>query len=196
MAFVRTLVAAYLIATLATAALAKLKSWRASSVSVLRESVVPPRAATPVVLAVAAAELLLATFLMLGVESVAAGWAAAGLFLAFCGYQLLVAARTNALMCSCAGTSRTDPASVPAVAGTVLACFIQAGLACGLAITHANASRVFYLITFIAWVVPLIVFLAGVPRRIGRSDIRDRFPVEPAFYKQGFEDLSGRGTVG
>jgi hypothetical protein len=194
--FVRTLAAAYLIVTLATAALAKLKSWRASAVSVLRESVIPPRAATAVVLAVAAVELSLATLFMLGAEPTGAGFAAMGLFLSFCGYQLLVAARTNSLMCSCAGVLRTDPASAPAVSGTVLACLIQAGLSYFLAITRADASGVFRLITFAAWVLPLIVILAGLLRRTRRSDGHARLQEEPAFYRQGFEEFSGKGTAG
>jgi len=165
--FVRTIVAAYLIATLATAALAKLKSWPASAVSVMRETVIPPRAAATAVLVTAATELLLATLFMLGTGSAAAGFTAVGLFLGFCVYQLLVAAKTNALTCSCAGTSRTDAASVPAVAGTVLACLIQAGLACVFAITNANSSRIFHIVAFTAWVIPLVVFLVSFFRRIG-----------------------------
>lgn len=134
MDFVRALIAAYLIATLAATGLAKLKNWRSSSVNVMREGVIAPSAAGTVVIVLAAVELLLATLLMLGVQSAVTGFAGTGLFLAFCGYQLLVAARTNSLRCSCAGTSRTDPASLPAVTGATFACLAQAALACTLAV--------------------------------------------------------------
>lgn len=144
MQFARAVMAAYLIVTLVATALAKLKNWRATSVGVARESVFPARTVPIVIFAVSAAELLIATFLMLGSRPIAWGFAGMGLFLAFLGYQVLVAARTNSLMCACAGVVRTDPASRPAVTGTVVSCLIQAGLSCVLALT-GPAHGVFHL---------------------------------------------------
>jgi hypothetical protein len=188
--FARALIAAYLIATLATTALAKLKNWRASSVSVIRESVIPPRAAGVAVVAVAAVELLLATLFMLGIESAVAGFAGMGLFLAFCGYQLLVAVKTNSLMCSCAGTSRTDPASLPAVAGATLACLVQATLACTLAVVGGRPSGNLDLLTITAWTAPIIVFLAGLLRRSGQPEMDERFHLGLASRRYEFEEIT------
>jgi hypothetical protein len=174
--FVRAIIAAYLIVTLAATALAKLRNWRASSVSVMREGVIPPRAAGAVVIALAAVELLLATLFMLGIQSTVTGFAGTGLFLAFCGYQLLVTAKTNSLRCSCAGTSRTDPASLPAIAGTTLACLAQAALACVLALAGGRPGGNLELIAVAAWAAPIIVALAGLMRRSGRPEIDERRP--------------------
>jgi len=193
--FVRTLIAAYLIATLAATGLAKLRNWRASSVSVMRENVIPPHAAGVVVLVVAAVELLLATLLMLGIESTAVGFAVMGLFLAFCGYQLLVAVKTNSLMCSCAGTSRTDPASWPAVAGVTLACLAQAALACTLAVGGRPSGNL-DLVTLAAWTAPIVVFLAGLLRRSGRSGIDERIPEGVAPRRYEFEEITDGQVIG
>lgn len=69
----RALAAAYLIGTLNATALAKLANWRIASTGILRERVVPPRAALAVLITVSAVEFLLATLLMTGTESVATG---------------------------------------------------------------------------------------------------------------------------
>lgn len=175
MEIVRALVASYIVATLVATALAKLKNWRFSSISVTRESVIPSCASSAVVIAVAITELFLATLFMLGYESAVVGFAGTGLFLAFCGYQLLVAMKTNSLMCSCAGTTRTDPASLPAVAGTTLSCLVQAALCCTLAITSGRSDAMFYLFTVTAWVVPVAIFLTGLFRRTGWSEFNGRF---------------------
>jgi hypothetical protein len=178
MELVRALAASYLTATLSATSLAKLKSWRISSVGILRERVIPQRAAPAVILTVAVAEFVLATFLMLGIEPRETGFTATGLFLAFCGYQMAVAVKTRSLICTCAGTTRTDPASPAAVAGTGLACIIQASLACTLALSGGRPGGNLVLLTVAAWAIPLITFLAGVWRRSGRPDVDNRFPVE------------------
>jgi hypothetical protein len=89
--FFRALAAAYLIGTLSATALAKLKNWRATSVGLLREGVIPGRVAVAVTIAVAAAECLLATGFMLGTDPEVTGFAAPGLFVAFCGDLALLA---------------------------------------------------------------------------------------------------------
>ena len=173
------LAASYLIATLSATSLAKLKNWRIASVGILRERVVPRRAAPAIIITVAVTELVLATLLMLGAEPRATGFAAAGLFLAFCGYQMAVAVRTNSLICTCAGTARTDPASPPAVAGAGLACVIQAGLACMLAVAGGRpGGNILDLLAVTAWAAPLITFLAGTRRRSGEPELDHRFPVK------------------
>lgn len=191
MEFFRTFVAAYLISTLSVTALAKLKSWRVSSVGVLRERVIPPSAATSITIAVAVVEFLLATFFMLGTESVVTGVAATVLFLGFCWYQLLVAAKTNSLTCTCAGTIRSGPASPPAVAGTVFASLVQATLACTMAIVGGGPGGILHLLAITAWIIPMIVFLVGLLRRSGRSGIDERFHVEFASQRYDFEEITG-----
>jgi hypothetical protein len=188
----RALIAVYLVSTLTATALAKLRNWRGASVSVIRESVIPARVAGAAVIVIAIVELLLAILYMLGVESIVAGLAGMSLFLAFCCYQLLVALRTNSLMCSCAGTSRTDPASLPAVSGTVLACLVQAALACTLAVAGGRLGGNLSLLTVAAFIAPIIVFLAGLLRRSGRAKIDERPYLGLALRSYEFEKVANR----
>lgn len=190
MEFFRALAAAYLIGTLSATALAKLRNWRATSVGLLREGVIPGRVAVAVTIAVAAAECLLATGFMLGTDPEVTGFAATGLFVAFCGYQLLVAVKTNALMCTCAGSARSDPASLPAVGGTVLACLVQAALASVLALAGGRPGGDLALLAIAAWAAPVVVFLAGLLRHSAPLEIDSRLPVEFASHKYDFEQIS------
>jgi hypothetical protein len=192
---VRAIVTAYLIITLSATALAKLKNWRIASAGVTRENVIPARAASAVILAVSAAELLLATFFMLDFQPKLCGLTAMGLFLAFLGYQLLVAARTNSLMCACAGVTRTDPASLPGVTGTAVSCLIQAVLSFVLALTGA-ATGVFRLLAIIAWIIPIILFAAGFFRRHRQPEASHQIPVWSPYrnYDIGELDDQSRDT--
>lgn len=176
MQLVHAIIAAYLIVTLTATALAKLKNWQVASAGVARESVFPTRIAPIVIFGVAVAELVLATFFMLGFQSSVSGFTGTGLFLAFLGYQLLVARRTNSLMCACAGTSRTDPASLPAVTGTTVACLMQASLCCALPLT-GSATGVFHLAVIIAWLIPIVLFVAGLFRRRAQPGASHQIPV-------------------
>jgi hypothetical protein len=174
---IRTLVASYLIATLSATSLAKLKNWRTVSVGVLREMVIPRRAASATIVTVAAVEFLLATLLMLGVQPAVTGFVAAALFLTFGGYRVAVAVRTKSLICTCAGITQSDPASPPAVAGVGFACHLQAGLACTLALLGGRpGGNLLALLTVAAWIAPFITLLTGNWRQSGRLEIDDRFP--------------------
>jgi hypothetical protein len=187
----RTLAAAYLIATLSATSLAKLRNWRVASVGILRERVIPYRAATAVIILVAFAEFLLATILMLRVEPEMTGFATAGLFLAFGGYRLVVAAKTKSLNCICAGTTRSDPASVAAVTGTVVACLLQAALACTLAMLSGHPSgNLLEILPIIAWAAPFCIFLAKPLLQSGEPKTDDRFPVEFASLDPEFRTTS------
>jgi hypothetical protein len=191
----RALAATYLIATLSATSLAKLKNWRMSSVGVLRESVIPSRAATVTVLAVSGTEFLLASFLAFGAESVAAGVVVASLFLVFGGYRLAVAKRTNSLICSCAGTIRSDPASPPAVAGTVVACLLQAALACAFALSGGRPNKdPLDILATAALALPIIIFLAGLLRRSDQSVIGGKFPAEFASLSYYFGNTASRSV--
>ncbi len=174
----RTLIASYLIATLGATALAKLKNRQVTSVGILRESVIPARVAPAVTVTLAIAEFSLATLLMLGTEPVATGFAAAALFVLFAGYRLTTAVRTKSLMCSCAGTIRTDPASPPAVAGASLACLILAALACMLALLGRPAGYPVNLLAVVAWTTPLASLIMGTRRGLRESNTDNSFPTE------------------
>jgi hypothetical protein len=173
----RTLIISYLIVTLGSTSLAKFKSWRTTSAGILRESVVPVKVATAVVIIVAVIELSLATLLMLGVEPAATSIATAGLFLSFGAYRMAVAARTSFLMCTCAGTLRAERASPPAVAGAILACLIQASLAGILILVgHRPGLGLYDFPPVAAWMAPFIAFVVGTRRRDGGSHLDDRLP--------------------
>ncbi|MGH3190646.1 MAG: MauE/DoxX family redox-associated membrane protein [Streptosporangiaceae bacterium] len=173
------LITAYLIVTLSATSLAKFRNRRIAVVGILRERVVPYHAATAVIIMVAFTELLLATALMLQVKPEVTGFAAASLFFTFCAYRLVVALRTKSLICVCAGTSRTDPASLAAVVGTVVACLLQAALACTLAVLDEHPAGIpFRALFIVAWLAPFGACLIGSLRLFGRS-ATDRFPAEP-----------------
>jgi len=126
----RILVISYLVATLSATGLAKLVNRSTASAGMAREGVLTAIIALPTVLAVAVTELSLAVLLMLGVYPGITAFGAARLFTLFAGYRIIVAIKVNAIVCSCAGTVRTDPAAPAAVAGGVLACMCLAATAC------------------------------------------------------------------
>jgi hypothetical protein len=146
-----------------------------TSEGVGRESVIPSRAVSVMVIATVVVELALALLLVLAVQPRLVGLAGMALFLVFGGYQLLVAVKTNSLMCSCARTERTDLASVPAVIGTVLACLVQAALSCFLAVSNVRPDMIFRLFAITALIIPLFTFFVGAARRRGQSQVNGRF---------------------
>lgn len=172
MDILRALAATYLIATLSATSLAKLRNWRAASVGVLRESVVPRRAVTVTVWFVAVAEFMLAVAIAVRAEPLVTGIVAAGLFVTFGGYRIVVARRTSSLICSCSGTVRSDPASSAAVAGTLAACAAQAAVAGALAVAGGRPDGPLEFVTSGALIVPVILLLAGLLRASGRPQRR------------------------
>ena len=191
--FARVIIAAYLVITLSATALAKIKNWRIASKGVMRENVFPSRAAPAVILVVSAAELLLAASFVLGFQFKLCCFAGMGLFLAFLGYQLLVVARTNSLMCACAGVSRTDPASLPAVTGTALSCLIQAALSFALALIGPPTGD-FRLLLIIAWIIPAAIFALGLFRQHNGPAAGDQIPVWSPYRNYDIGELNDQST--
>jgi hypothetical protein len=142
---------------------------------------------------VAAAELVLATFFMLSFQSMVWGFTGTGLFLAFLGYQLLVAKRTNSLMCACAGAARTDPVSLPAVTGTAVSCLVQAALSCALALT-GTVTGVFHLAMIIAWIIPVVLFGTGLCRRRARLEASHQIPVWSPYRNYDIGELNDQNA--
>lgn len=175
MGILRAIIAAYIVATLAATSLAKLKGWRLASANLTRESVIPRSVTTVTLIVVALTEFTLSILLASNIQPILIGAATATLFLIFCAYQLLVAARTNFLMCSCSGTLRTDPASPPAIAGTVSACLIQAAMSISLVIIADRPGPAYYLLTTTAWLIPVGIFFINLIRRTETSELRARF---------------------
>lgn len=62
----RTLIAAYLIATLSATALAKIRNYRVASIGIQRERIIPAKAALALTFSLAITEFTLATLLMTG----------------------------------------------------------------------------------------------------------------------------------
>jgi hypothetical protein len=173
----RTLVASYLIITLASTALAKARNRRVAVVGIKREMVVPSKAAGAVLVVLVIAEFALATLLMIGSEPAITGFATAALFILFAAYRLLVAAKTKSLTCSCAGTVRTDPASLPSVVGASTACIIMAALGCAIAFLGPPAYPINF-IAIAAWVAPLASLAASLRHGLGRSNAHNSYPSE------------------
>lgn len=173
----RTLIASYLIVTLGSTALAKAKNYRVASIGVQREMIIPARVAAVIIISLVIFEFALATLLMIGSATVVTGFATGALFVVFAAYRLLVSLKTKSLTCSCAGTIRTDPASVPSVAGASLACIIMAAL--GFII--AFLGRAEYPDNFLAvaaWIAPIVSFAAGARLGLRRPNTNISYPTE------------------
>lgn len=177
--FLHVLVTSYFILTLGATSLAKLKNWRVTSVGVLREGLFSARYTSLVVIAVTGAEFVLATLLMLDIRPVATALSTAGIFICFGLYRMAVAARTNSLMCSCAGAIRNDPASPPAVVGAVLSCLVQASLAGTLTFfAKSDIGNLGRSILVASWLAPVIAFTISSSRRSNGSTLNEWYSAE------------------
>lgn len=157
------LCACYLIFTLAATSLAKLRRWRSSSLSVMREQIIPVPAAIAVTIAVALLELVLSTLMMLEAYPLLTGLVTCSLFLVFGCYRLAVAARTRSLMCACAGSPQYSPATLQAVMATIAGSLFMIGVACywTLAGNHGEMNA-FSSAGVVAWVAPFAALLGGL----------------------------------
>lgn len=156
------LAACYLILTLSATSLAKLRRWRATSVALIRESVVPAVLAPSFIIGVALVELTLSTLLLLEVEPVVTGWAAISLLAVFGLYRLAVATRTKFLMCACAGKHEISPVSPQVIAAIVITTALQACLAYGWMRTASRGGTgAFEAAELVAWLAPFAALLAG-----------------------------------
>jgi hypothetical protein len=175
MDILRALMESYLVATLSATGLAKLANYRTSSAGMARERIFPVRIALPTILTVATVELSIAVLLAAGLYSGITLFSVAVLFVSFAGYRVIVAAKTNAIVCSCAGTVRTDAATTAAVAGGVLACVCVAGFACALAFISGRIEYPLNLIPVFCLILPVVSMVRGLRKRSGLGD-RNRFP--------------------
>jgi len=175
MVLLRVLIVSYLVVTLGATGLAKLANYRTASAGMAREHIFPVRIATPAILAVAATELSLAVLLALGVHPEITLFGVAALFILFAGYRIIVAAKVNAIVCSCAGTVRTDAATPAAVAGGVLACVCLAILACASALLNRRIGYPLNLITLASLILPFVSLAAGLRKTNGIPE-KNRFP--------------------
>lgn len=186
MDILRILVVSYLVATLAATGLAKLVNRETASAGMTREGVLRASIALPAILTVAITELSLAMLLALGTYPVITAFGAAGLFILFAGYRIIVAVKVNAIVCSCAGAIRTDPATPAAVAGSVLACMCLAGLACIAPLLGQPTGYPLTLITIFSLILPIATTLVGL-RAGKRSGPDTRFPSN--YVALGTEDM-------
>jgi hypothetical protein len=164
------LCACYLILTLTATSLAKLRRWRSSSLSVMREQVIPLRAAVVVTIAVALLELTLSTLLVLEIHPLLTGCITVSLFFAFGCYRLAVAARTRSLMCACAGSPQYSPATFHAVMATVVSFLFMISVACCWTFVGSNGKlNTFSIAGIVAWVVPFAILFVSLFGRQRRS---------------------------
>lgn len=167
----RTLIAAYLIATLSATALAKIRNYRVASIGIQRERIIPAKAALALTFSLAITEFTLATLLMTGTAPEVVSLSAAALFTVFAGYRTMVAIKTKSLTCACAGSIRTDPASAPSVAGAGTAVLIMAALSCALIFLGPPASYPISSLAVFAWITPVFACIVGAVRRRGLREV-------------------------
>lgn len=165
LALISQVAGCYLVATLATTGLAKLRSWRVASTGVTFEGIFSRRAALPVIIAVSAAELSLAALIVAGHYPVAVGSVTAGVFLLFGGYKVAVAVRTGNVACSCAGTSKANAATLSGITAEVSSSLIQASLACAWAFPSEAGTGGFSIPLLVAFAIPFAAFWIGLGRR-------------------------------
>lgn len=156
-------VGCYLTLTFTAAALAKLRTWRGSTLTVIRERVFPARLGLAVVVTISLVELSLATLVMLGLARVVTGYAVAGVSAGFGGYRLAVAARTRSLTCACVGPVRYGPATPQAISAVIVTSAFQigAGYAWALSGDHPESYGV-KLACVLAWAVPFAALSVGI----------------------------------
>jgi len=162
---IREAAGCYLVFTLAATGIAKLHSSRTAATGVRLENVVPRHLALPVVVAVATAELALATLVAADSAPMVVGVATAGLLLCFGGYKLAVAAKTGNLACSCTGAGIAYKATRPGVLAAVAAATVQAALAVSWAVIPPHPEGIFGLLRLLALATPVVALLAGSRRR-------------------------------
>ena len=191
------LAACYLIVTLTATSLAKLRRWRASSLAMIREQVIPAAIAPLVVIGTSLVELALATLLMLGVKPLLVSCAIAVTFGLFGIYRLLVAARTKSLTCACAGSPRYSPATPRAVAATVVTTLFQVGVAVAVMVTASQSDAgVVKLAAAVAWLAPLAAIVAGrLVRPLPKGGGRDLAGVEPGGHGQPSDQMTPPSRV-
>lgn len=155
--------ACYLIFTLTATSLAKLRRWRSSSLSMMREQVIPVRAAVAVTVAAALTELTLSTLLTIEADTLLTGLATGLLLLVFGFYRLAVAARTKSLMCACAGSPQYSPATVRAVTATIVSFLFMIGVTfCWTFTGNHGTTTALRSAGIVAWLAPFIILLIGL----------------------------------
>jgi hypothetical protein len=166
---VEAVIGAYLIITLAATSLAKLRTWRSSSLALLRQTAVPAIAAVIVIIGVSAVEILLATLLMLGADPAVVGSVTGCLFVIFGIYRIIITLRTQSLTCVCAGDVRFDPATPRELTAIVVAVMAQASLAGTWVLLGSTYGSGIQPLGVAAWATPFIVLMiARLSSRIGR----------------------------
>lgn len=167
LAILGEVVGCYIIVTLVATSLAKLRTWRSTSVALVREAVIPAAFTPTVVIGIAITEFALATALVIGLRPV--GYAVASLFIVFGGYRLAVLAKTKSLICGCAGVTQINQATPAAITATCATSLIQACFGCLWALAPGSVGD-FRLAAMAAWSAPFIILARGyLVQRRGRS---------------------------
>jgi hypothetical protein len=157
---------AYIILTLSSTSLAKLRNWRGAALILLRQQITPAGLAATVAVAVAVTETAVALLMALGVSPLLTGCFAAMLFTLFACYRLVAAARTKSMECPCTGPAAGySPATKGAVMAVVLTGLLQAGLSCLWAIAGHDVGMWGRLLGPVAWLLPFTVLLVGLMAR-------------------------------
>lgn len=166
LAILRDIAACYLVVTLVSTSLAKLRTLRPTSVGLVSEAVIPEALAPAAVIAVSAVEVALAAALVAGLQ--AAGYAVSALFITFGGYRIAVLATTKTIRCGCAGVPRVSAATPAAIAAACTTSLVQAGLGLLCALVPSG-SRYFLLGALAAFLAPVVLLARGYIGQLKRS---------------------------
>ena len=170
---VREFIAFYLVVTLAATALAKLRRWKESSLTLSRQTFVSVTLAPVVITAVALSELLLSALLATGVKPVVTGSATAALLAAFGGYRLSIAVRNKSLMCACAGSPEFAVATSPAIAALIFTSFFEVSSAVAWTVLSVRyQERNVDILGISALLIPFVFLIYGTLVRRASLNVR------------------------
>lgn len=155
------LAGAYLVVTLSSTGLAKLRHRRAGAVSLIAERVIPGGVAYVAIIAISITELTVATSVAVVIRPLIVGFIAAGMFLAFGIYRILSSVRTGRVSCSCAGVARSHAISATEILGVIVASTIQVAAACAWAFLATPGSELLRGLLVIVGAIPIAFYLMG-----------------------------------
>lgn len=151
----------YLVTTLASTSLAKLKSRRTTVVGVLAERVIPPPLVPFTIAAVASAELCLAVAITIGHDVLVTGLATASALVVFGIYRLAVAAKNRKAMCTCAGYLHVQTVSPLSVTVIAMGSALQAGIAVVWGYLGTGQPWGSWMFVASGWAPPLLALARG-----------------------------------
>jgi hypothetical protein len=154
----------FLVLTLTSTALAKLRRPRATAQLISHSLSVPPAVGTALTATACSAELGLAALICLRRQSAGIGILLVLLFLSFAAYPVLAHARSGVSSCACAGPTQVDRAPLVAAVGHASANVLLAAVSGTWAASSHPADAGSVWLPLLGLAVPLLAVVVGWTR--------------------------------